>query len=38
MGCYVGDQFTVVNLLPQRLVLTHNDVVHNNYLNFKINW
>ena len=28
---------TIVNLLPQRQVLTHNEAVHNHYLNFKIN-
>ena len=28
---------TIVNLLPQRQVLTHNEAVHNHYLNSKIN-
>ena len=28
---------TIVNLL-QRQVLTHNEAVHNHWLNFKINW
>ena len=26
---------TIVNLLPQRQVLTRNEAIHNHYLNFK---
>ena len=29
---------TIVNLLPQRQVLTYNEAVHNHFLNSKINW
>ena len=28
---------TIINLLPQRLVLTHNEAVHNHYLKFETN-